>query len=248
MHLDRDRGVEMAFRRIPAGRFRMGQRGEYADEEPVHWVEIPHDFWMAETPVTQEQFAVWKPEHEIHFAERPKDPAENMTWHDAVEYCEWLTQQCPEEIPVVMVVRLPWKRSGSMRAGRGRGVITPPEMGTPQWTRPDGMQQTRVARRVQRVRRSSIGNAVAEVSQQAAEMIAQGLRHLGDRSQAAAPGFLQPLLEEALGLGDTGLAPEIHEADAMIVGACGLQVGQRHQIAERIEALRIEFARIKSHT
>ena len=97
----------MRFRRIAAGRFRMGQRGEYAQEEPVHWVEIAETFWMAETPVTQEQFGVWKREHKNHFDDRAKNPAENMTWHDAVEYCEWLTQRCREEIPVGMVVRLP---------------------------------------------------------------------------------------------------------------------------------------------
>jgi formylglycine-generating enzyme required for sulfatase activity len=101
------RRVEMAFRRIPAGRFRMGQRGEYASEEPVHGVEIPYAFWMGETLVTHEQFAVWKPEHENQFAKRPRHPAESMTWHEAVEYCEWLTKKCRDGIPVEMEARLP---------------------------------------------------------------------------------------------------------------------------------------------
>jgi formylglycine-generating enzyme required for sulfatase activity len=97
----------MVFCRIPAGRFRMGQRGEVEDEEPEHWVEIPEGFWLGETPVTQEQYGVWKPEHEHGFPGRPKHPAENMTWRDAVGFCEWLTEVCREEIPEGMVARLP---------------------------------------------------------------------------------------------------------------------------------------------
>ena len=100
-------GMEMAFRRIPAGRFRMGQRGEWDREEPVHWVEIPHDFWMAETPVTQEQFALWKHDHKNGFDGRPKNPAENLTRHDAAAYCEWVTGEFRKEIPEGMVARLP---------------------------------------------------------------------------------------------------------------------------------------------
>ena len=107
LHPGKDHGIEMAFRRIPAGRFRMGQRGEYENEEPVHWVEIPHDFWVAETPVTQEQFAVWKPKHENHFAGHPTNPAENMTWHDAVAYCKWLTKLNGAGVPPRMEAGLP---------------------------------------------------------------------------------------------------------------------------------------------
>ena len=107
LHSGKDRGLEMAFRRIPAGRFRMGARGVYAEEEPVHEVKIPQDFWMAETPVTQEQFAVWKPEHENGFAGKAKHPAENMTWHDAAAFCEWLTKLCRADLPPRMVARLP---------------------------------------------------------------------------------------------------------------------------------------------
>jgi len=36
----------MRFRRIPAGAFRMGARSGEPDEEPVHRVEVPFDFWL----------------------------------------------------------------------------------------------------------------------------------------------------------------------------------------------------------
>jgi len=50
----------MAFQLIPAGEFWMGSFGERnPSEEPRHRVVISEPFWMGETPVTQEQFAIW---------------------------------------------------------------------------------------------------------------------------------------------------------------------------------------------
>ncbi len=90
-------GVRMAFRLIPAGNFRMGARGYRRDEEPVHGVRIAEPFWMAETPVTQAQFGLFTRamhvKHENHFNGRPEHPAENMSWHEAVTFCDWLTRE-----------------------------------------------------------------------------------------------------------------------------------------------------------
>jgi len=79
-----DHRVEMAFRMIEPGRFLMGSHdGHYADEEPMHLVHITQEFWLAETPVTQAQFAIWTEaedvKHENYFPGRPHNPAENMT-------------------------------------------------------------------------------------------------------------------------------------------------------------------------
>ncbi len=112
-------GVTMVFRRIPAVRFVMGARGEYEDEEPPHEVELTRDYWMAETPVTQRQFAVWtkaaKIQHENHFKDKPDHPAENMDWNEATAFCQWLTKGCRGGIPKGMVARLPteaeWERA-----------------------------------------------------------------------------------------------------------------------------------------
>ena len=95
--------VRMPFRLIPAGEFRMGQRCELGDEEPVHRVRIPEPFWMAQTPVTQEQFAAWTQaahmEHENEFKERATNPAENMDWHQARAFCRWLTDNLRAQFP-----------------------------------------------------------------------------------------------------------------------------------------------------
>ena len=102
-----DHDIKMAFRHIPAGSFRMGSRGYYPDEEPVHEVRIPESFWLAETPVTQAQFALWTRakgiEHENHFKGNPNHPAENMTWSDAIKYCAWLTRVKAGEMPGLIV-------------------------------------------------------------------------------------------------------------------------------------------------
>jgi formylglycine-generating enzyme required for sulfatase activity len=99
-----DQGVEMAFRLIPAGEFRMGSRGYDPNEEPIHTVRIPEPFWMAETPVTQAQFALWtvaeNVEHENHFKGDPNHPAENMAWYQAIQYCKWLTRTKHLGLPV----------------------------------------------------------------------------------------------------------------------------------------------------
>lgn len=93
----------MAFRLIPAGSFRMGSRGYSYYEEPIHRVTIPEPFWMAETPVTQAQFAIWTLaetiEHQNHFKVRPDHPAENLDWRQAVGFCAWLTRVKSHELP-----------------------------------------------------------------------------------------------------------------------------------------------------
>jgi len=96
-------GITMPFREIPPGEFRMGQRGESENEEPVHLVKITRAFWMAETPVTQEQFALWtgaeSVKHKNEFAGRAKNPAENMDWNEAMAFCRWFTEQYRGQFP-----------------------------------------------------------------------------------------------------------------------------------------------------
>ena len=98
-----EHGLEMAFRIIPAGSFRMGSRGYSADEEPIHRVRIPRPFWMAETPVTRAQWALWTRaeniKHENHFKDRPDHPAENLDWRQAMAFCAWLGRGRAAELP-----------------------------------------------------------------------------------------------------------------------------------------------------
>ena len=109
--------VSMWFVNVPAcpEGFLMGGRGQDADAEPIHRVAIHRvaipedfcpdedDFWLGETAVTQAQFDVWTQatghSHAHHFKGKPDHPAENLTWHEAMEFCGWLTETCAKQFP-----------------------------------------------------------------------------------------------------------------------------------------------------
>ena len=97
--------VSMWFVNIPAcaDGFLMGSRGYDVTEEPIHRVAIDEDFWLAETPVTQEQFDVWPgaaERGEDHWpAGKANHPANNLSWHDAMQYCDWLTRTHGKKFP-----------------------------------------------------------------------------------------------------------------------------------------------------
>ena len=94
-------GVKMVFCWIPAGEFRMGSRYNRPTEQPVHRVIIPHDFLLAQTPVTQEQFALFDQNHQSYFQGKGKEkhPVESVTWQQAREFCQWLKDlHWPEQL------------------------------------------------------------------------------------------------------------------------------------------------------
>ncbi len=98
-----EHGIDMAFRLIPAGSFRMGSRGYYPEEEPIHTVKISDSFWLGETPVTQAQFALWtqseKIDHQNHLPGHPDHPAGSMDWRQSVSFCAWLAASKAPELP-----------------------------------------------------------------------------------------------------------------------------------------------------
>jgi formylglycine-generating enzyme required for sulfatase activity len=90
------------FKPVQAGSFMMGARGESAREEPIHCVEISQPFYLAQTQVTQAQFACYTVanaiEHKNHFAGNPDNPAENMDWHEATGFCRWLNSEFQHQL------------------------------------------------------------------------------------------------------------------------------------------------------
>ena len=94
--------------RIEPGSFTMGQDEPAADynvkkhaekfddadwdEKPAHRVSITQPFLMGATEVTQAQFRQFKPKHNGGRG-ADDDAVNNVTWNDAVEFCEWLTKK-----------------------------------------------------------------------------------------------------------------------------------------------------------
>lgn len=107
-------GVPMFFRRIPSDSFRMGSRGYSSAEEPVHRVVMAQDFYLGTFVVTQEQYeavasrcaALKKNSTPSHFKGRRR-PVEQVSWHDACAFCDWIARQ-KKILPAEMAyVRLP---------------------------------------------------------------------------------------------------------------------------------------------
>ena len=96
---DPNTGIE--FVRIPKGCFNMGspsyEEGRY-DNEKKHNVCIQKSFWMSKYEITNAQFRKMKSGHNSkeykgHSLNGSKQPAVYVSWDDATEYAEWLSDR-----------------------------------------------------------------------------------------------------------------------------------------------------------
>jgi formylglycine-generating enzyme required for sulfatase activity len=65
----------------------------FAPEGPEHSVNIT-SFWMADAPVTAEQYAVVTKDRPSQCNGRPDLPVVNISWFDAQRFCQSLSREC----------------------------------------------------------------------------------------------------------------------------------------------------------
>ena len=153
---------------IPAGEFLMGsgpRKDRYVEdyEQPQHTLYLP-DYYLAKTPVTNAQYAAFVqatghkwPEHwEDGQPPNGKEdhPVVNVSWHDAIAYCNWLAEVTGK--PYLLPSEAEWEKGarGSdgriypwgnqwdaerCNAGRGREGDTTPVGAYPEGASPYGL-------------------------------------------------------------------------------------------------------------
>jgi formylglycine-generating enzyme required for sulfatase activity/serine/threonine protein kinase len=82
---------------IPAGEFMMGSSDDVKeagiDEKPRHRVRITRPFYLGATEVTQSQYRAVTGQSPSHFTGSDDLPVENISWKDAITFCDKLSEQ-----------------------------------------------------------------------------------------------------------------------------------------------------------
>jgi formylglycine-generating enzyme required for sulfatase activity len=115
---------------IPAGTFQMGtspgEAGARENEWPRHEVTLTHAFYLATTPVTQQQYLRVMGQNPARFSAEngggPDHAVENVTWEQASAFCQRLSE-LPEEKQAGRVYRLPTEAEWEYACRAG--TITP---------------------------------------------------------------------------------------------------------------------------
>lgn len=100
-------GVMMDLVLIPAGRFIMGDKGGFADEQPPSVVTLEDAFYMSRFEITNQQYSRFDPDHDSGYisvfnkdqssrgipADRPNQPVIRVSWLRAQAFCDWLSEK-----------------------------------------------------------------------------------------------------------------------------------------------------------
>lgn len=97
--------VGMQLKPIPPGKFVMGSAKGRSNEEPQHEVILTKPFYLGVHEVTQEQYERVMGRNPSIF-EDPQNPVEQVSWEDAVRFCQKLSE-LPAEEAAGRVYRLP---------------------------------------------------------------------------------------------------------------------------------------------
>ena len=92
--------IEIRFRWIPPGEFKMGspgdETGRYDDEAPQHKVRIDQGYWLAETVCSQALWQAVMKTNPSEFKASEQNPVENVSWEMSQAFIKRLNQMSPE--------------------------------------------------------------------------------------------------------------------------------------------------------
>ncbi len=106
-------GETITLKQLPTSSFIMGDAKGLQDEVPLTKVDIRKVFWMSQTEISNEQFRIFKAEHNSRYYGRrhiersdnqgiPLDgddqPALRVSWNEAMEFCKWLSAKTGRKI------------------------------------------------------------------------------------------------------------------------------------------------------
>jgi predicted Zn finger-like uncharacterized protein len=117
---------------IAPGTFRQGCSHGFATEQPTRVVTLSTPFHIGRCPITQAQFTQLMESNPSYFL-GPDLPVEGVTWHDAMAFCQRLTElmQATKRITDGQYFRLPteaeWEYCCRAGARKGSGLKRPVE-------------------------------------------------------------------------------------------------------------------------
>ncbi|MGE9297071.1 MAG: formylglycine-generating enzyme family protein [Puniceicoccales bacterium] len=101
----------MVFSWAPPFDFAIGapgfDQGTKDDEKPQTMIVFTEGFWVAQTEVTQAEFKQYMGENPSHYLGDGNLPVENVTWFEAMEFCEKLNQEYRDLLPDGYAFTLP---------------------------------------------------------------------------------------------------------------------------------------------
>jgi len=120
--LDLGDGLTMKFRIIPAGSFVIGDAQGFADECTPSPVQIERPFYLGTCEVTNQQYARFDPGHDSGYIDgrwkdrttrgvplnQPAQPVVRITWHEALAFCQWLSQRTGQRATLPTEAQWEW--------------------------------------------------------------------------------------------------------------------------------------------
>lgn len=120
---------QMSFCYVPPGPFWMGEGKELHQNE-----QLTYGYWLARYPVTVAQFQAFvtatgkRIRDENSLRDLLNRPVRYVTWHEAIAFCDWLTEQWRGEgiLPSGWAVRLPSEAEWEKAARGGVEIVSEP--------------------------------------------------------------------------------------------------------------------------